>query len=131
VLNGIPLCNFTGMTGNYAPNSSVSLSLDHEYPLSGDMRLVSSLIINYRGSQNIHTNLDPLYNIESTTRTNLRIGLEGDKWQLGFIGKNLTDEAVLTYAANVPLSSSIFGTNTFYAFTDRGRQLALEAGYRF
>jgi iron complex outermembrane receptor protein len=131
VVNGIPLCNFTGMTGNYAPKNSLSLTFDHEYPLAGDMRLVSSLMINYRASQNIHTNLDPLYNIASNTRTNLRIGLEGDRWQVGFIGKNLTDKAVLTYAANVPLSSSIFGTNTFYAFTDRGRQLALEAGYRF
>ncbi len=131
VVNGIPLCDFTGMTGNYAPNNSLSLSFDHEYPLTGDMRLVSSLMLNYRGSQNIHTNLDPQYNFRSTLRTNLRVGLEGDKWQVGFVGKNLTDEEVLTYAANVPLSSSIFGTNTFYAFSDRGRQLALEAGYRF
>jgi hypothetical protein len=38
---------------------------------------------------------------------------------------------VLSYAGNVPLSSSTFGTNTFFGFVERGRQLALEVGCRF
>jgi outer membrane receptor protein involved in Fe transport len=57
--------------------------------------------------------------------------LESDRWQVAFVGKNLSDEEVMTYAGNVPLSGSTFGTNSYYGFVDRGRQLALEAGYKF
>lgn len=99
--------------------------------ITGDIDLVGSLMVNYRSEQQIHDNQDPNMVIDAVSRTNLRIGVEGDKWLAAFVGKNLTNEKVLSYAGNVPLSSSTFGTNTFFGFVERGRQLALEVGCRF
>jgi outer membrane receptor protein involved in Fe transport len=131
VVNGVALCNYTGMRGQYTPKHSMSLSFDHVYPLSNGLILASSLMYNFRGEQNVHDNLDPKMLVDATSRINLRVGLESDRWQVAFVGKNLSDEEMLTYAGNVPLSGSTFGTNSYYGFVDRGRQLALEAGYKF
>ena len=131
VVNGIPLCNFTGLRGQYTPSSNLSLFFDYTRSLGNNLDFFSNLNLNYSGSQNIHDNLDPQYKIDSQTRVNLRLGVRNDNWHFAFVGKNLTDEDVLTYAGNVPISASVFGTNTFYAFVDRPRQYALEIGFHY
>jgi outer membrane receptor protein involved in Fe transport len=108
----------------------VNLALDYRHTLDNQLMLASSLMFNYRDEQNVHDNLDPRLLIDASLRINVRLGLEGDNWQVAFVGKNLTEEKVLTYSGNVPISANTFGTNTFYGFVDRGRQLAVEAGYR-
>jgi len=131
VVNGIPLCNFTGLRGQYTPSSNLSLFFDYTRSLGNNLDFFSNLNLNYSGSQNIHDNLDPQYKIDSQTQVNLRLGVRNDNWHFAFVGKNLTDEDVLTYAGNVPISASVFGTNTFYAFVDRPRQYALEIGFHY
>jgi len=131
VVNGIPLCNFTGLRGQYTPSSNLSLFFDYTRSLGNNLDFFSNLNLNYSGSQNIHDNLDPQYKIDSQTRVNLRLGVRNDNWHFAFVGKNLTDEDVLTYAGNVPISASVFGTNTFYAFVDRPRQYALKIGFHY
>jgi iron complex outermembrane recepter protein len=132
VVNGIKMCDYTGKRGQYTPKHSMSLAFDYTRPLGDNgLMIVSSLMYNYRSEQNIHDNLDPNMTIDAVGRVNVRLGVEGNNWQLGFIGKNLTAEKVLTYAGNVPLSASTFGTNSYYGVVDRGRQLALELGYTF
>lgn len=131
LVNGVRLCDYSGKRGQYTPEHSASLAFDYVRPFNNGLTFISSLMVNYRSEQNVHDNLDPLLKIGDVTRLNLRLGIENENWQVGFIGKNLTEEKVITYAGNVPLSSSTFGTNTFYGFIDRGRQLAVEAGYKF
>ena len=129
VVNGIPLCNFTGMSGQYTPENNLSLFFDYTYMLNSDIELFANLNLNYTGSQNIHDNLDPQYVIDSRTNVNLRFGAQNDNWRVSIIGKNLSNEDVLTYAGNAPISNSLFGTNTFYGFVGRPRQIALEIAY--
>jgi iron complex outermembrane receptor protein len=130
-VNGLRLCNYNGETGQYAPRNSASLALDYNHSLSNGLALTGSVMYNYRSSQQIHDNHDPNMVIDGVGRINARIGVGNEHWDVALIGKNLTNEKVLTYAGNVPLSASTFGTNTFYGFVDRGRQLAVEGGYRF
>ncbi|MES2627225.1 MAG: TonB-dependent receptor [Pseudomonadota bacterium] len=130
-VNGARLCDYTGLRGQYTPEHSANLAFDHRYSLGNNLALASSLMFSYRDEQNVHDNLDPKLQIPASSRIHLRIGLEAENWQLAFVGKNLTEEKVLTYSGNVPLSANTFGTNTFYGFVDRGRQLALEASYIF
>lgn len=130
-VNGVRMCDYTGRDGQYTPENSASLALDYHHALFGDVMLVGSLMFNYRDSQKIHDNHDPNMIIESVGRTDLRLGLEAERWHIGFVGKNLTNEKVLTYAGNVPLSAGIFGTNTFYGMVDRPRQYAIVGGVRF
>jgi iron complex outermembrane receptor protein len=131
VVNGIPLCNFKGKTGQYTPENNLSLYLDYAHRLGNDLEIFGNLNLNYIDSQNIHDNLDPQYEIDSQTKVNIRLGVRNENWSLAFIGKNITDEEVLSYAGNVPISASVFGTNTFYAFVGRPRQYALELGFRY
>ena len=130
IVNGIPLCDFTGMSGQYTPENNLSLFFDYSFMLNSDIELFANLNLNYTDSQNIHDNLDPQYLVDSYTKVNLRIGAQNDHWRVSIIGKNLSNEDVLTYAGNAPISASLFGTNTFYGFVDRPRQIALEVGYR-
>ncbi len=131
VVNGIPLCDFTGMRGQYTPENNLSVFFDYTRMLNNEIELFSNLNLNYTDSQNIHDNLDPQYEIDSRTKVNLRVGVRNDNWSLALVGKNITDEEVMTYAGNVPLSASVFGTNTFYSFIDRPSQYAIEIGFRY
>lgn len=131
VVNGIPLCDYTGLDGRYTPENNFSVSFDFARPLASGLELVANVNFNYMGEQNVHENLDPAFRIDSYTRINGRVGVAADNWTVMLIGKNLSDEDVLTYVGNTPLSGSTFGTNTYYGFIDRPRQVALELGYRF
>lgn len=131
VVNGVPLCDYTGLGGRYTPENNFSLSFDYTRSLNNNMDVVANLNFNYVDDQNVHENLDPAFNIDSFTKVNARVGIMTDTWSVMLIGKNLTDEEILTYVGNVPLSGSTFGTNTYYGFVDRPRQYAVEVGYRF
>lgn len=130
-VNGLRLCDYTGKTGQYTPENSASLALDYNHMLGNALQVNGSVMYNYRSSQLIHDNHDPNMEIDGVGRINARLGIGNASWDVALVGKNLTNEKVLTYAGNVPLSASTFGTNTFYGFVDRGRQFAVEAGYRF
>ncbi|MES2604960.1 MAG: TonB-dependent receptor, partial [Pseudomonadota bacterium] len=105
VVNGLRLCDYTGNTGQYTPENSASLALDYNHPFNAGMLsgmvLDGSLMYNYRSSQLIHDNQDPNMEIDSVGRLNARIGLTSNNWDLALVGKNLTNEKVLTYAGNV------------------------------
>ena len=131
VVNGIPLCDYTGQDGRYTPEHNFSVSFDYVQPLNNGMDVVANLNFNYVDDQNVHENLDPAFRIDSYTKINARLGLLADNWSVMLIGKNLGDEEVLTYVGNTPLAGSTFGTNTYYGFVDRPRQVAVELGYRF
>lgn len=131
VVNGVPLCDYTGEDGRYTPEQNVSISFDYARTMDNGWDVISTLNFNYVDDQNVHENLDPAFRIDSFTKVNARVGVMNDNWSVMLIGKNLTDEEVLTYVGNAPLSGSTFGTNTYYGFVDRPRQVALELGYRF
>jgi outer membrane receptor protein involved in Fe transport len=131
VVNGIPLCDYTGMSGRYTPENNFSVSFDYTRALNNGISILANLNFNYVDEQNVHENHDPAFMIDSYTRINARLGLMTDNWSLMLIGKNLSDEDVLTYVGNTPLAGSTFGTNTYYGFVDRPRQVAVELGYRF
>ena len=68
-------------------------------------------------------------------KVNARIALsDADNiWELALIGKNLTDENVVTYANGLPVASILTdrtGTG-YYAFYERPRTIALQGTFRF
>ncbi len=131
VVDGIPLCDYTGLSGQYTPEITGALSLDYYRPLNGNFDLRMTGDMSYSGEQNVHVNLDPQYVIDAYAKWNLRIALESDNWTLALSGLNLTDEKVLTYVGNNPLSGSTFNTNTFYGFIAPPRTFTLSATYEF
>ncbi len=129
--SGNQLCDYTGKSGQYTPELTASFSANYTRPLTEALGLAIALDLNYTDEQNVHGSLDPQYEIDAYTMVNLRVAIESESWELAVLGRNLSDEEVLTYVDNVPLSPSTFGTNTFYGFTLPPRSVSFQAAYRF
>ena len=59
------------------------------------------------------------------------IGAIDETWDVALVGKNLTDETVITYASDTPTSYTIFGSKGHYAFLESPRSIALQANYHW
>lgn len=130
---GVQLCDFTGKSGQYTPKFTGNLGFDYFKSISflGFEYFRANLGLYHTSEQNVHPNLDPLYDIDGYIKVDARIALEAENWSVALFGKNLTDEKVLTYAGNAPLSGSSFGTNTFYGFVDRPATVGIQFQYDF
>ncbi len=131
VVDGVGLCDYTGMSGVYSPKTTANVSFDYSRELGEGLALRAVLDSQYVGSHNIHPNLDPDLKIDAYTTMNLRVGLDAEAWSVAVMGKNLTDESILTHAADAPLSASSFQAKAYYGFLKRPRTVAVEASYRF
>ncbi len=131
VIDGVGLCDYTGKSGQYTPELTANLGFDYTRSITEDLTFRGVLDMQYTDSHDIHPNLDPVQNIDAYSTVNLRVGVEAEQWSLALVGKNLTDESVLTYAADAPLSASSFQAKAYYGFLKRPSTLAVEASYRF
>ncbi len=125
------LCDYTGKRGVYTPKYTINLSLDYMRPINDTMTLVSFVDVQHVDKQNVHVNLDPTGAIDAYTMLTARIGIDGENWAVGLLGKNLLDEYVASYSANAPLSDSTFETNSHYTFVRRPMTIALEGTLKF
>ena len=130
IVNGVPLCNYTGRRGRFAHEWNLSGSLSVDRPVSSAINIRGSLEASYKSSHDVHDNLDPLGRVEGYTILDARLGFGGENWDLTVIGRNLLDEVFPTYAANVPFASSL-GANTQYATRSRGRSVAVQIALRY
>ena len=66
---------------------------------------------------------------------NARVALSGSggDWEVALIGRNLTDETVINFGGNTPLAGTLTGGagNSYYAFVNRPRNVALQVRYMF
>ncbi|GLS26124.1 TonB-dependent receptor [Marinibactrum halimedae] len=124
-------CDYTGRSGTFAPKKTFNLGAEYIRPITSDINFRSLFDAQYVDNHDVHENQDPKYDIDPYTTVNLRVGIESESWAVALVGKNLTDESVLTYVSNAPLSDSVFGTNTYYGFLRRPRSVAVEGTYRF
>lgn len=131
IVNGVPLCDYTGKSGQFTPEWTGSFALNHSHNFASGLELRTTLDLNYKGKQNTHVNLDPSWEIDAATFVNLRVGLYSDNWDVSLFAQNLTDEQQFTYVGNTPLSGSTFGTNTFYSFLTRPQTTYIQASFQF
>jgi iron complex outermembrane recepter protein len=130
VVNGVTLCDYTGRRGRFTPEWSSFVRLSYDRQLTDTLALSSVLNAGYTGSHNIHDNLDARGEVDGYTMVDMRVAIGTDTWQLAVLGRNLLDEEVLTFAANVPFASSV-GANTQYAVPLRPRSIGVQASVRF
>ncbi|MFT5814352.1 MAG: iron complex outermembrane receptor protein [Psychroserpens sp.] len=131
--DGNQLCDYTGKSGQYTPKVTANIGFDYFTDISflGFDYFRTTLGFYHSAKQNVDVNLNPLFEVDSYTKVDMRIALESENWNLAFFGKNITDEQVLTYVGNNPLSGSTFGTNTFYGFVDRPAVYGIQVDYNF
>ena len=126
-------CDYTGKTNQYVADWSGNLGLDHFVMLGSQLGLHSSLDLIFTDDYNPSQTLDPVLDQSGYTKVNARIALSGmnSGWEIALVGKNLTDEDVLTYGNSTPLAYSTYGAKSRYTFYERGRSVALQGTYRF
>ncbi len=131
--DGNQLCDYTGKSGQYTPKLTGNIGLDYftETSLLGFEYFRGTLGLYHSSKQNVDVNLNPLYEVDAYNKVDVRVALESENWNVALFGKNITNEKVLTYVGNAPLSGSTFGTNTFYGFVDRPAVYGIQVDYNF
>lgn len=123
------LCDYTGKQSAFTPKLTANLGVMYDVKITEAVALFSSVNVQHIGSHNVHPNLDPNGRQDSYQLVNAYVGVGAENWRVSIFAKNLGDEHVLTYAANVPLSGSTFGTNTLYGYARQGRTVGLSLKY--
>jgi outer membrane receptor protein involved in Fe transport len=131
--DGNQLCDYTGKSGQYTPKFTASIGFDYFTDISflGFEYFRTTLGLYHSSKQNVDVNLNPLYDVEAYDKVDMRIALESENWNIALFGKNMTNEEVLTYVGNNPLSGSTFGTDTFYGFVDKPAVYGIQVDYNF
>lgn len=132
---GDNLCDATGKRREFTPEWQGNLTADYNISLTNGWEINSSLGLIYSDSYLTTPALNPLLEQDAYVKVNARIALSGtdDRWEIALIGKNLTNEAIVTYANGLPIATTFTqGTSTaYYAFYERPRSIALQATVRF
>ncbi len=131
--DGNQLCDYTGKSGQFTPKLTATIGFDYftEINFLGFEYFRTTLGLYHSAKQNVDVNLNPLYEIDSYNKVDMRVALEAEQWNIALFGKNMTNADVLTYVGNNPLSGSTFGTNTFYGFVDRPAVYGIQVDYNF
>src|SRR5690606_20719123 len=123
---------YAGRDNQFAPSYSGVLSAEYAWTL-GPLLLTATADMVFTDDYLQSLHLDPTLVQESFTKFNARLAL-GDadgRWQLALVGRNLTDRTTVSYAADTPLSYTLFGARSYYGFVDPPRAIAVEARMRF
>lgn len=131
--NNILICDVTGERGVYTPEFTLNSALHYSRSIGDGLVVSSTFDMQWVDKQQVHVNLDPKGEIDAYALLNYRIGLEADHWSIALLAKNLLDEEVISYSANVPLSDGedFARSNTYYSFVRRPRTFTIEGALRF
>lgn len=128
-------CDASGETREFTPELQGNLSANHTTTLSGGLTLSSTLDLIYSDEYLSAPTLDPRMVQDSYVKVNARLALSGqdDRWEVALIGKNLTDEAIVSYSNGLPVATVLTGGtgSGYYAFYERPRSVALQGTLRF
>ena len=126
-------CDYTGETNQYVADWSGNLGLDYTNSIGNSLLLRANLDVIFTDDYNPSQTLDPASEQDGYTKINARIALAdiNDAWEVALVGKNLTDEDIVTYSNATPLAFSTFQAASRYNFYERERSVALQGVYRF
>jgi outer membrane receptor protein involved in Fe transport len=120
-LEGAPL--------QFAPDFSGNLVAEWTQPIQEALELRLRLSMFFTDDYVTDLLQDPSTIVPAYEKYDARIaiGPVNRKWEVAFVGRNLTDELVSSWRANVPGGDA----NAHFALMDRTRQLAIQARYQF
>ena len=125
--------DFSGFTNQYVADYSGSLSLAYEHDLFDSLLFRGSLDMIFSDDYNPAQNLDSKVQQDAYQKFNMRLAISDidGTWEVALLGRNITDEEILSYANDVPLSTSQFGSASYYGIFERPASWALQAKYTF
>lgn len=102
--------DLSGKTTPFAPEWSGNLYAHYTYPLGDNLLLNIRGDAGYKDDHFTDADLDPNSLQNSYWKYNARIGLSAadGTWEVSAFGRNLTDEATISYTVDAPLSAGIY-----------------------
>ena len=133
--DGDKLCDAGGKRKEFTPELQANLGAAWASEMSNGLELNASLDVSFMDEYLYAANLDPRSKQDAYSMVNERIALAGSEgaWELALLGRNLTDETVINFGGNTPLGGTLTGGagNSYYAFVNRPRNIALQVNYSF
>jgi outer membrane receptor protein involved in Fe transport len=123
---------YAGRDNQFAPTYSGVVSAEYGWNV-GSLRLRAVADMTFTDDYLQSPNLDPVLVQKGFAKFNARFSL-GDldqRWELALVGRNLTDQTTVSYAADTPLASRLFSARSYYGFVDPPRAIAIEGRIRF
>ena len=126
-------CDYTGQTNQLASDWQGTFSAVHIHEFSNGLELNTALNVFFTDDYHASASLDPALVQDAYQNINLRIGLSSpvNGWDVALLGQNLTDEDIILFGGDAPLSGSTFGAIAKYNFLARGRSVALQFTKKF
>lgn len=133
VVGGQAFCDYAGQTNQYVADWSGMLSADHFMNVGSNLQLQSTLDLVFSDEYFTSQKNDPATTQDAFMKVNLRFALSDadENWEIAIFGRNLTDETVVPYTNNTPLSDTIAGANSHYGFVEPPRNLGIQGTWRF
>ena len=126
-------CDYSGETNQLASDWQGTFSAVHVHELANGMELSTALNVFFTDDYHASASLDPALVQDAYQNINLRIGLSSpvNGWDIALLGQNLTDEEIVLFGGDAPLSGSTFGAIAKYNFLARGRSVSLQFTKKF
>jgi outer membrane receptor protein involved in Fe transport len=120
--------DFSGERPPNAPEFSGTAYTSYERAIGSNLIFVFKLDAAYKDEYALDGDLDPNTIQDSWIKVNGRIGIGSadGSWDVALYGRNLTDEATLTFVTDAPLSAGIYG-----GWAEAPRVIGLQARYQF
>lgn len=138
------LCDRSGDTREFTPEWTANLGGQYFIPIGNSMELTLGADLIYSDDYFVSPTLDPNLLQDEYVKLNARIALadtEGS-WQVAVLFENITDEEVLTFGNQAPVSTTLSGAfnsaigapgvaTAYYGFYTAPYNVALQARYNF
>jgi iron complex outermembrane recepter protein len=120
--------DLSGKALSFAPEWAGNIGLNHFTAIGESLELRSNISMSYTDEQYLTQDLDKNNLEDSSLMTNVRIALADidDNWEVALVGKNITDEEVISYSNDVPLMNG-----AYFAYRLPPRTVALQAVIRY
>ena len=126
-------CDFSGQTNQYVAEWQGTFSFNYTSEIQGANAVIkSTLDVIYNHGYHTTVTQDPDVEQEQYTLLNGRLALLSghDTWEVALTGSNLTNEKVVSYAAELPIASRIAGSKSHYGFIRPPRAIGLNVRYK-
>jgi len=133
IITSVATCDYEGKSNQYVADLSGALSADLAVPMSNGWDFRTTLDFVFTTDYNPSQNLDPVIHQDGYTKVNMRVSIEDVNagWEVALIGRNITNERVVTYANDTPLAANLTQSIGHYSFVESPRTIALQGIYRF
>ncbi len=126
-------CDYSGQTNQLVSDWQGTFGARHVKELANGLELNTNLNVFFTDEYHASASLDPALIQDSYATVNFRIGLSNpvNGWDVALLGQNLTDETIVRFGGDAPLSGSTFGAISKYVFVAPGRSLGIQFSKKF